>query len=241
MEELDLKELLQLFCEKIVQIILIIAVFVVIGIVYTIGFVTPKYRSSTSLILATNNSANVTGQNGITTNDLTLNSKLVSTYSTLAKSKKVVRAVLSNLGLDGNLEDSVRKNISVSTVSDAEFLEITVTNEDPVWAQKIANEVAKVFIQNVQEYYKLDNVHVVDEAEVDNNPYNVNIMKNIVIFAGIGVVVAVLYVLLLNMLDTTIKSAEDIEKVAGVTVLASIPIYDMADDDKKKKRGGRRK
>ena len=117
MEELDLKELLQLFCEKIVQIILIIAVFVVIGIVYTIGFVTPKYRSSTSLILATNNSANVTGQNGITTNDLTLNSKLVSTYSTLAKSKKVVRAVLSNLGLDGNLEDSVRKNISVSTVS----------------------------------------------------------------------------------------------------------------------------
>ena len=66
-------------------------------------------------------------------------------------------------------------------------------------------------------------------------------MKNIVIFAGIGVVVAVLYVLLLNMLDTTIKSAEDIEKVAGVTVLASIPIYDMADDDKKKKRGGRRK
>ena len=241
MEELDLKELLQLFCEKIVQIILIIAIFVVIGIVYTIGFVTPKYCSTTSLILATNNSTNVASQNGITTNDLTLNSKLVSTYSTLAKSKKVVRAVLSNLGLDGNLEDSVRKNISVSTVSDAEFLEITVTNEDPVWAQKIANEVAKVFIQNVQEYYKLDNVHVVDEAEVDNNPYNVNIMKNIVIFAGIGVVVAVLYVLLLNMLDTTIKSAEDIEKVAGVTVLASIPIYEMADDDKRKKRGGRRK
>ena len=33
MEELDLKELLQSFCEKIVQIILIIEVCVVIGIV----------------------------------------------------------------------------------------------------------------------------------------------------------------------------------------------------------------
>ena len=240
MEELDLKELLQLFCEKIIQIILIIAIFIVIGIVYTIGFVTPKYRSSTTLILATNNS-NTNNQNSITANDLTLYSKLVSTYSTIAKSKKVIRPVISNLGLDPNLEDSIKKNVSVSTVSDAEVIEITVTNEDPVWAQKIANEIAKVFIQNVQEYYKLDNVHVLDEAEVNNNPYNVNIMKNIIIFAGIGVVVAVLYVLLLNMLDTTLKSAEDIEKVAGVTVLVSIPVYDMMDDDKRKKRGGKRK
>ena len=41
MEEIDLKELVQLFWGKKVQIILIVAIFAVVGFIYTIGFVTP--------------------------------------------------------------------------------------------------------------------------------------------------------------------------------------------------------
>ena len=51
MEELDLKELLQIFWEKKTQIILIIAIFAVIGVIYSLAFVTPKYQSSTTLLL----------------------------------------------------------------------------------------------------------------------------------------------------------------------------------------------
>ena len=43
MEEIDLKELVQIFWNKKLQIILIIAIFAVIGFIYTVGFVTPKY------------------------------------------------------------------------------------------------------------------------------------------------------------------------------------------------------
>ena len=49
MEELDLKELIQIFCEKRIQILLITAIFIVLGIIYTVGFVKPKYQSKTSL------------------------------------------------------------------------------------------------------------------------------------------------------------------------------------------------
>ena len=237
MEELDLKELLQIFWEKKTQIILIIAIFTVIGVIYSLGFVTPKYQASTTLLLATNSSSDKTGTESITTTDVTLNSKLVSTYSKLVESNKIVRKVISNLSLKMD-EETLKKSISVTAVEDAEMIQIAVKNEDPVLATKIANETAKVFIENVKEYYGMENVHVVDEAEIPQKPANVNHAKDVMIFAFIGVVIAIMYVLVANMLDTTIKSEEDIEKISGLTVLATMPLYE---DEDNKRKGKKRK
>ena len=120
------------------------------------------------------------------------------------------------------------------------MIDIIVKNDDPVVAQKIANESAKVLIEKVKQYYKIDNLYIYDEAEVENAPYNINHKKDILIFAVIGIVLAFGYVLVANMLDTTIKSVQDIEKIPGVTVLASIPIYDLAETKSKGRRGGKR-
>lgn len=222
MEELDLKELFTIFWNKKTQIILIVAIFMVIGMIYTIGFVTPVYTSSTTLVLATSDSSSNADNNSITTTDVTLNSKLVSTYSELVKSKNVLRQVKSNLNSDFN-EQELRKNIAVTSVKDTEIIEITVTHEDPAYAAKVANEIAKVFTEKVAEIYNINNVHVVDEAEVSSAPSNVNHAKDIVIFAFVGVVVAVMYVLIVNMLDTTVKTQEDIERMLKIPVLANIP------------------
>ncbi len=222
MEELDLKELFTIFWNKKTQIILIVAIFMVIGIIYTMGFVTPVYTSSTTLVLATSSNSSNSDTNSITTTDVTLNSKLVSTYSELVKSKNVLRQVKSNLNSDFN-EQEMRKNITVTSVKDTEIIEITITQEDPAYAAKIANEIAKVFTQKVAEIYNINNVHVVDEAEVSSSPSNVNHAKDVVIFAFVGIVVAVMYVLIVNMLDTTVKTQEDIERMLKIPVLANIP------------------
>lgn len=236
MEELDLKELLMLFWNKKVKILLIVAIFMLIGIIYTIGFVTPVYTSSTTLLLATSgNSADKT--NTITTTDITLNSKLVSTYSTLIKSKTVLRQVISNLGINIS-EDELEKNITVSQEKDTEIIRISVTNADATTAAKVANEVAKVFSQRVSEIYKINNVQVVDQAEVDTIPSNINHTKDIMIFACVGIVVSVMYVLIANMLDTTIKTAEEVEKEFKVPVLASIPLYNF---EPVKVKGGKKR
>lgn len=234
MEELDLKELLTLFWNKKVKILLIVAIFTLIGIIYTIGFVTPMYTSSTTLVLATSESS-TTQANTITTTDITLNSKLVSTYSELVKSKNVTRQVISNLGIDVK-ESDLRNNITVTSVKNTELIEIAVTNEYAANASKIANEMAKVFTQKVSEIYNINNVHVVDEAEISEIPSNINHTKDIIIFAFIGVVVSVVYVLIVNMLDTTIKTSEEVEKQFKVPVLASIPMYNFEPE-----KGGKRK
>ena len=241
MEELDLKELFNIFWSKKIPIILLVLIFAVLGFIYTMTMVTPMYTASTTLVLASSHNedgtATSTTTNSITTADVTLNSNLVSTYSELVKSKNVLRQVISNLGIDIS-EESLRNNVSVESVQDTELIEITVTTQIPEYASKIANEIAKVFTDKVGEIYNINNVHVVDEAETPNEPSNINYQKNIVIFAFIGAVIAVLYVLIANMLDTTIKTADDIEKQFKLPVLASIPMYGT--EMQKKKRGGKK-
>ena len=235
MEEIDLKQLFEMFWNKKAQIILIILIFMVIGVIYSVGFVTPMYSSSTTLVLAgTASSTEEQSTNTITTADLTINSKLVATYSELVKSKNILGQVISNLGINVN-EEQLRQNVQVTSVEDTELIEITVSNENAEYAAKIANEIAKVFEEKIaKEIYNINNVHIVDEATVSANPSNVNHLKDIVIFAFIGVVVAGMYVLITNMLDTTVKTQEDIEKEIKIPVLASIPMYDM------EMEGGRR-
>ena len=242
MEEIDLKELFEIFWHKKAQIILIILIFMVIGIIYTVGFVTPMYSSSTTLVLAgTASSTEEQSQNTITTADLSINSQLVSTYSKLVKSNNILGQVISNLGINIDAEE-LRKNVQVTSVEDTELIEITVSNENPEYAARIANEIASVFEEKIaKEIYNINNVHIVDEAVIEAEPSNVNHAKDIVIFAFIGAIVAVMYVLIANMLDTTVKTQEDIEKSIKIPVLASIPMYDMEMEKLKKKgKGGRR-
>jgi capsular polysaccharide biosynthesis protein len=222
MEEIDLKEIFIMFWNKRVQLLLIVAAFFIIGFVYTMGFVTPEYTSSTTLVLAQINSEKTT--DAITASDITLNSKLVSTYSELIKSKKVLREVISNLGINVK-EETLRNGITVNAVKNTELIKITVTNKNAEVSAKVANEIAKVFEKQVAEIYNINNVHVVDEAEVATAPSNINHTNDILMFIAIGIVVAVAYVFMLNMLDTTIKSVEEVEKLLDLPVIASIPMW----------------
>ena len=232
MEDIDLKELFMIFWNKKIQIILLVILFAIIGAIYTIGFITPMYTSSTTRVLATSGSENTQdATNSITATDVTLNSKLVSTYSELVKSKKVLRQVIANLNIDVE-EEELRKNITVSSVKDTELIEITVSNKNPKYSAQIANEIAKVFSEEVNEIYNINNIHVVDEAEIAENPSNINISKNVIIFAFVGIVISIAYVLVANMLDTTVKSAEEIEKDYGIPVIAAIPLMESFESEK---------
>ena len=173
----------------------------------------------------------------ITTTDVTLNSKLVSTYSALVQSKSVLRQVISNLGIKIS-EDELKNNITVTQEKDTEIIKISVSNTNANTAEKVANEVAKVFTEKIQEIYKINNVQIVDTAEIETEPSNINHPKDVIIFTFIGIVVSAGYVLIANMLDTTVKTAEEVEKEFKVPVLATIPLYSF---DPAKNKGGKKR
>lgn len=233
MEELDLKELFNIFWERKLEIVVILLISIVIGAVYSYFIVEPTYTSYTTLLLTQVN--NESNNESITQTDLSLNSKLVSTYSTLITSHAVLREVIDSLNIHNLSEETLKNSIKVSAVTDTEMIKIIVTNTNPNNAEIIANKIAEVFSDKIADIYKINNVYVVDKAEADEVPSNINHTKDIVIFMFIGIVIACGYVLLFNMLDNTVKTEADIEKITGLKVLASIPNYDT------EAKGGKRK
>lgn len=239
MEELDLKQLFEMFWSRKIYVALIVLVAIFAGLIYTFFFVDPVYKSEASLLLVKQDSSADGKNSGITTTDLTLNQKLVSTYSELIKSPSVLEDVINNLGIKMS-EAKLKSSISVSSLKDTEIITIRVVNENPENAQIIANEVVNVFSEKVKQFYKIDNVNVVGEAKVDYTPYNINHIKDLLIFAAGGLVVAAAYVLIANMLDTTVKGKDDLERKLKISVLTEIPLCDFNNDIKLSGKGGKR-
>ncbi|MBO5349472.1 MAG: hypothetical protein J6A89_06630 [Clostridia bacterium] len=229
MEELDLKKLISIFWNKRLQIIIISLIAVVIGTIYSFYFVTPKYESYTTVVLV-KDTANTEESSEITSSDLGLAKNLIGTYSKLVKSKSTLRETINNLGIN-ETESILEDKITVSEIENTAMLRITVRDENPVQAMKVANEVTNVFAKKVAEIYKIDNVYTVDQAEESITPCNINHGRDILIFLIVGLVVSIAYVLIANMFDNTIKDADDIESNTDLITLVSIPYVN--DENKK--------
>lgn len=232
MEEIDLIELLKLFWRKKILIILIILCFTAIGYIYTTKYVTPQYDATTTLVLATIDDKNNTNTSAIAS-EITINSKLVSTYTELIKSKSILEEVILKLRINMK-EEELRKSISVSTQSNTSLIDLKVTNENAEYSSKIANELANTFIEKISDIYNIKNVQIVSKAEVPVTPSNINHKKDIITFSLIGIVISVLFVMIVNIFDTTVKSADEIEKMFDLPILVSIPMYEA-----KKQKGGK--
>ena len=220
MEEIDLKELFDIFWSKKIVIIFITAIFICMGIYYTKNMTVPDYKSTSTLVLARNTSNNEI----ITQTEVTLNQKLVATYTTLVESNTVLREVISNLKANIS-EEELRQSVSVKLVPNSQLIEISVTNRNPNLAKDYTEEITKVFVEKVKDIYKMDNINIVDIAKIPEKPYNINHKTDVIIFTAIGFIIACLYVFIRGMMDTTIKTAEEAERRLGLPVIALIPNY----------------
>ena len=225
-EEIDLKNIFSMFWERRIGIIIIFLVCLVVGYVYTTFFVTPLYQATSTAILTSNSADGEEGQASVTQSEVTLNNSLLSTYSEIATSDSVVGKVISNLGLNISYE-ALKSQITVTSAKNSQVIQITVENANAELSARIANEIRQVFTERVAELYDMQNIKPLDDAKVPSGPSNINHMKDIIIFAGIGIVLAVAYVFVANLLDNTVKSSSDIEKATGLNVIAEIPIYEF--------------
>lgn len=216
MEEINLKEVYSYFKSRLLWMILAIVVIVIIGNVYTILTRVPMYQSNTTIVLVGES------KKEYSQTDSQLNQNLIGTYSEIITSRKVLQQVIDNLKLKMTV-DELSKNITTSSVEDTEIIRITVNNEKKKMAAEIANEVADVFSDEIQDIYNLENVAIIDKAEESDAPYNINYLKDNIIYLMIGVVLSFGVVFVMYYFDTTIKSSETVEEKLGLTVIGIVP------------------
>ncbi len=235
-EEFDFLDLIYYFWKKKFLILFFVIIGVICGNLYTRFLVVPEYTSSTTLILAkSNNGSSYTSQDAITQSDITLNQKLISTYGELLKSRRVANTVINNLKLDMDYKE-IKKCVSVSSVKDTDLIKVSITTDDAKLSQKIATEMVKVFTDEVDRVYNINNVSIIDEAEVENNAVNVNYFKSMVVFGAVALVITCGVIFLIYYFDNTIKNEETITKLTDYPVLAQIPKVNTKKGGKKNDR-----
>ena len=217
MDELNLKELFRYIVSKFYVVLIVLAIVLAGGEFYALAIKTPMYNSTTKLVLTEQKTNTV-----ITTNDVTLSNNLVKTYSEIVKSRDVLSKVIDELKL-GMSVDQLAEKINVSSVTNTQLINVTVSDKDAEMAQKIANSVAKVFKAEIVTLYKIDNVQIVDKATAATVPYNVNYTKQTIEYALAGLAAGIGIVLLMFYLDNTIKNSQTVENKTGLVVLGVVP------------------
>ena len=217
MEEIDLKELFEYIKGKLGTLAIITISICLIGCVYGLFIQKPMYKSYTTVILGGNESSNA----GITQSDITLNKNLVDTYAEIVKSRRVLDQVINELNLDSTY-DELHDKINVTALNNTEIIKITVNDRDAIKAKNIANVTANYFAEEVVDLYNLNNVNILDKAIETDKPYNINVVKQLVIYFIIGFVVGMGILFVFFYFDRTIKSVEQVEQKIKLPILGSV-------------------
>lgn len=220
MEELNLKELIQYLFSKTIPILLITIVVAGLGCFYSLFVQKPMYRSSTTMVLV---HSTTDGNQAISQDDININQKLISTYREIMKSRLVMNKVITNLKLDTDY-NTLSQLIGVDSVSGTELIKISVVNLDPTLAKNIANEIAQVFIIEISNIYKIQNVNIIDRASTPKQPYNMSTVKYAVLYTTIGLTIALGIFFVRHYFDTSLKTVDEIDKKLNLPILGTIPL-----------------
>lgn len=221
MEEIELRELFFIVWKKKWLIVLVTLVSIIASAVISFFVLPSEYETYTTLMVG--KSKEYSGMNqGIEYNDVLLNKQLVSTYGEIAKSRAVGGKVIDELGLDMS-HSGFSEKLNVSLVNETEIIKLSVTHNDPKEAATIANETAQVFMEQVKEIMNIDNVQVIDRALVPEGPVSPKPILNIAIAAVLGIMISVFIIFILEYLDNTIKTPNDVERHLDLPVIGMIP------------------
>lgn len=219
-EIINLKRLNSILRKNILTIIILILIFAIGGCIYSFNFVVPEYKSTSTVLLVSNETNKKNAS--VTQSDVTLNKSLLTTYGNIITSKNVLSKVKENLQLNITVEE-LSKNISIKEIEDTQLIKINVIDRDASQAQRTCIEINNVFINEIKNIYNIENVTVVDEASLEEKPYNINHIKDIIIALTIGVGVSGFFVFITYALDTTVKIEQDIEDYVELKVIGTVP------------------
>ncbi|USK28401.1 capsular biosynthesis protein [Bacillus sp. CMF21] len=231
-ETISLKELFQTLKKRLSLIIIITAIAAATSGIISYFILTPIYQSSTQILV--NQAKNE--QQAFQYNEVQTNLQLINTYNVIIKSPAILDKVIEQLDLDMS-SGQLNANVTVGSEQDSQVVNISVQDEDPKQAVEIANTIAAVFQKDIAKIMNVNNVSVLSKAELgaDPSPIKPQPVMNIAIALVVGLMAGVGLAFLLEYLDNTIKTEEDVEKHLGLPVLGAITRIDMEQELKNQK------
>lgn len=157
------------------------------------------------------------------------------TLEVIIKDKTVLDKVITKLGIERTPE-SLAQSIQVGSIDETQVVKISVIDVNPELAAEIANTTASVFIQEIPTIMDFDDVRLLSDAQVNPIPINESNENKIFVAAVIGgIVIGIGLIFLVDSLDESIRSEQEVEELLEVPILGSVSIMSKKNINKTKK------
>ena len=232
--EFDLLEIIHILFSKFWIIVCVGFLSALICFAISAYVLTPVYESTTKIYIL-----NKTDDTAVTYTDVQMGTQLTKDYAELINSRYVIEQVIEQLSLEDMEYETLMKKVSVDTPVDTRIVSITVEHTSPELAMKIADCIREVAGEHIQNVMDIEAVNVVEPANMPMEKSGPSVTKWTLIGGMAGVFFVCAVVLIMFLLDDTIKSTEDVDKYLGLSTLALIPV--ISEDKTAKKRKVKRK
>ena len=219
--EIDLSRLFSSLLKKAWLIGAVAVICAVLTLVYTVAFVTPQYQSGAKFYV-NNSSLDVGIDSIISASDLSAAKDLVQSYIVILNTRETLNDVIDYAGVDRTYGE-VKAMISAASVSGTEIFQVVVTCENPVEAEKIADAIAYVLPKRISSIIDGTSAKVVESAVLPTGASSPSYTKNTMLGFVLGLVIMAAIVVVMELLDITIRTEEDITGDCQHPILASVP------------------
>lgn len=238
-EEIDLMSLFYALFRKL-WLIIAVAVVCATGMAAHTRFrVQPTYTSTATLLVLSKETTLTSLA------DLQLGSQLTKDYTVLITSRPVLDKVIENLDLKMNFKQ-LRSKISIVNPEDTRILSVSVTMNNAKLAKAVVDELSVVSSEFIGDMMEVGAPKLIEEGEIGGKT-GPNITKNALLGFLAGALLVCVIVVVLELLNDTVQTEEDIEKYLGIPTLAIVPMkssarkYEKNPKDKKRFKRGKAK
>lgn len=217
---MTLPRLLGLVRKRLVAILVATIGCTLVAAVVSFGLLANEYAATTTLYVQASPSAEgATGTNLYT--DLNASQMIANDVASLVRSDTVLAAAAARAGLDDADVASYRFDVSSETTS--RVITLSVSGGDPAVCARLANAAAQSIGEVAREAMGVAGVNAIDAAAVPAEPSGPNRGLFVSLGVVLGLVGSLAAVVLLDVLNTKVRGADELERVLGVAVIGRIP------------------
>lgn len=215
--EFDLVELLLYLKKKLLIILLVVALFAGAGFAYNKLLTVPTYTADARLHVFRES------EDALDVSSMQVVTALRKDVQMLVSGRNISQKVVENLNLNMN-PDSLSSRISVYSEESTRILDLSYTDTNPYRAADILNEICNITQDEMKALMGEDVVKIVYYADVPSFPSSTSPTRNALVFGIVGLVLVLVVLVVVFLMDDTIRSEEDVERHLGLSTLSSIPV-----------------
>ncbi|WP_243186935.1 YveK family protein [Clostridium muellerianum] len=218
---LDLHDFLHIIRKRIKLILLITILSTAVSGVLSYYVIKPTYEAKATIVVGKAAGIGSNDKSKYEFDDVMMFQKLVKTYAEIGKSVSVAEGASTRL--NSISAKNILHDITVTPMADTQLIEFKAQNTNPQTAYSMIIAVYNSFLEHAQKIYPGQNIQVIDEVEVPEKPIKPKKILNIVIAFFIGLIASLGFAFLLEYMNNTLKTEQDVIKYLGLPVIGIIP------------------